>query len=99
MAVIRVDASAMDAICNELKQVTLDTKEIIERYNKVLNKLDSVWTEEEQENFKCAVAERLRYMEQLTEICDNYSLELSNVIGSYKEAESSLVNDIARLFN
>lgn len=99
MGVVKVIPEEIAEICRELDQVSLDTKKIIQKYNEILNKLNAGWEGEEQVNFKCAVANRLQYMEQLTKICDKYSMDLSNVLICYKETESSLVSDITRFYN
>jgi len=95
MTILKVTPNAMMEIYNELKQVSLNTKIIIEKYNEILSKLNSGWEGEEQINFECNVTNYLQYMKQLTEICDEYSEELSNIVRCYQTTESSLVNNVS----
>jgi uncharacterized protein YukE len=95
MSSFHVVTRELDTMYNELKHVTLDTKEIIERYKDILSRLNSGWVGEEQENFKNSVIYHLENMEQLTEMCDEYCIELSNAIRCYKESEELLTAVVA----
>lgn len=98
MSSVHVVSGELDIMYNELEHVTLDTKEIIERYKDILSRLDSGWVGKEQENFKSCVTYHLENMEQLIEKCDEYCIELSNVIRCYRETEELLTSVAATRF-
>lgn len=99
MAVLKITPNDMMEMCEELNQVNSDTRRIIQRYNKIFDELNSAWIGEEQMRFKSIIADHLQYMEKLTEICDEYSRELSDTVRCYEAAESSLADCVVRNFD
>lgn len=96
MTVMYVSCDTILGTCNELKKISLKTKDLIKEYNCMLNKLDSEWSGKEQTDFKTHVISYLQDMEQLTKVCDDYCIHLSEIAKCYCEAEKRLASDTAK---
>ncbi len=94
MNIIKITPNAMLEIRNELNQVNSDTKEIIRRYNEILNKLNFSWEGEVQTIFNNKIIDNLQHMERLTETCDQYSTFLSDTVNSYEACENTLAKNL-----
>lgn len=92
--ILRVTPEAVIETGKELKQLSDETKKLIEKYELLLDKMNSALEGDEQTSFKNCVLQYLMDMERFAEVCDRQSSKLVEVAECYMEAEASIANDI-----
>lgn len=62
---------------DELIQISSETKILIEKYNSLLEKVNTAWTDREQEFLRSYASDILKGMDSLADMCQNYGNNLA----------------------